>query len=248
MLALLISLFLVFLGAFMCVLPYGIRMLGVLVIFAGVLVFLGGFARPGRHPSKKRRNLAAGIAAFTVIAILLLDIPIIRDARTDAQPGADYLIVFGAGLFGDQPSRSLRDRLEAAALYLSSSPNTRVIVSGGKGPDEAIPEAEAMRTYLLQAGIKEDRILVEDRSTSTKENIQFSKALLQSELSGTEQEIGDLSLVVISSEYHLHRIRYLAKKAGLSVRCIAAPTSLWFLKLNYFIREIPAMAKSILFD
>ena len=248
MLILLISLFLLFLGAVMCFLPYGIRMLGILVIFAGFLVFLGGFARPGRKPSKRRKTIAAGIAAFTVLAILLLDLPIIRDARTDAEPGADYLIVFGAGLFGDQPSRSLRDRLDAAVQYLESSPHTNVIVSGGKGPDELITEAEAMRTYLLQAGVHENRIFMEERSTSTKENIQFSKALIQSQPNDTGKKLDELSIVVISSEYHLHRIRYLAKKAGLSVRCIAAPTSLWFLKLNYFIREIPAMVKAVLFD
>ena len=248
MLSLIISLFLVFLGVVMCVIPYGIRMLGLLVIFAGFLVFLGGFTLPGRKASKRRKLIAAGIAGFTALAILLLDIPIIKDARSDAEPNADYLIVFGAGLFGKNPSRSLRDRLDAAAEYLNSSPETRVILSGGQGPDEAIPEAEAMKTYLLQAGIKEDRLLLEDRSTSTSENIQFSKAVIESDLAGTGKNISDLTIVVISSEYHLHRIRYLAEKAGLSVSCIAAPTSLWFLKLNYFIREIPAMAKSILFD
>ena len=248
MLSLLASSCLVLLGIVMFLTPYGIRTLGLLTIFAGVLLFLGTYAPKGGKPSRLRRRLSAIVAAVTVLGIILLEIPFIKDARTDAVPGADYLIVFGAGLFGDQPSRSLRDRLDAAAKYLASSPETKVILSGGKGDDEKISEAQAMYTFLLDHGIKEDRILLEDRSTSTKENIQFSSELIQSEISGTGMKISDLQVVVISSEYHLHRIRYLAKKAGLSVTCIAAPTSLWIIKVNYFIREIPAMAKAILFD
>ena len=80
------------------------------------------------------------------------------------------IIVLGAGLKGDTPSLALERRLEKAAEYMNKNGNAIAIVSGGQGKGETISEAQAMENYLLNHGIREDRIIKEDNSTSTYEN------------------------------------------------------------------------------
>lgn len=171
--------------------------------------------------------LAAGIAVFGVI-----EAPIVAGARTDAPDDVEYLVVLGAGLHGDVPSLSLTDRLEGALAWLETHPDCVAVVSGGQGPGETMTEGEAMGIWLEARGIDPSRIIVEDRATSTQENLEYSFALIRGR--GGEP---DGNCAIVTSEYHLYRAKALAARQGVECFGVAARTSWPTLMLNYFIRE-----------
>ena len=171
--------------------------------------------------------LVIGMAAFIII-----EIPIVREARTDAPDDCEYVIVLGAGLRGDVPTLSLRNRLDAALEWLESHPDCVAVVSGGQGPGENMPEGEAMGIWLESRGIEPERIIVEDKSTSTMENLENSFALIRE--AGGEP---DGNCAIITSEYHLCRAKLMAESLGVEAWGVAAHTSWPSLMLNYFIRE-----------
>lgn len=127
----------------------------------------------------------------------------------------DYAIVLGAKVKRDAPSLSLQYRLDATLRYAHDNPHVKMILSGGQGPDEPMSEAEAMRQFLTRNGIAEERLLLETASTSTYENILFSKALLPDEVE---------SVTIITSDYHLARARKLASNLNLQTDAVAART------------------------
>ena len=171
--------------------------------------------------------LAAGIAVFGVI-----EAPIVAGARTDAPDDVEYLVVLGAGLHGNVPSLSLTDRLEGALAWLEAHPDCVAVVSGGQGPGETMTEGEAMGIWLEARGIDPSRIIVEDRATSTQENLEYSFALIRGR--GGEP---DGNCAIVTSEYHLYRAKALAARQGVECFGVAARTSWPTLMLNYFIRE-----------
>ena len=157
---------------------------------------------------------------------------IIRDARTDKDPGRDYLIVLGAAVYGDQPSLTLIRRLEGARDYLNTYPDSVAIVSGGMGAGETVTEAQAMRDWLVANGIPAERVLMEPRATSTEENLAFSFEIIRER--GDEP---DGRVAVVSSAYHLYRAKLMARNMGVSAAGVEAPWGYFFVMLNYFIRE-----------
>lgn len=178
-----------------------------------------------------------GAFSFLVIQLLILSHAFSRDtSRTD------WCIVLGAGLRGEQPSLTLRNRLHAAAQYLEKHPEAQVVVSGGQGPGETLTEAEAMRRFLVDAGIAPGRIHLEDRALSTVQNLRFARAVIS-------EKGGDPSgrINIISSDFHLFRVRMLARRLGMKTALIAAPTP-WYLLPNTCIREYFALIKSFMVD
>ena len=157
---------------------------------------------------------------------------IIRSARTDKEPGRDYLIVLGAAVYGDQPSLTLVRRLEGARDYLVAYPDSVAIVSGGMGAGETVTEAQAMRDWLVAQGIPSERVLMEPKATSTEENLAFSFDIIRER--GNEP---DGHVAIVSSAYHLYRAKLMAKNMGVSAAGVAAPWGYFFVMLNYFIRE-----------
>ncbi|MDC2866419.1 YdcF family protein [Bacillus sp. BP-3] len=149
---------------------------------------------------------------------------------------APHVLILGAKLIGDKPSLSLQNRLDVALGYLHSHPKVKVVVSGGQGDDEDISEALSMSRYLMGNGIGKERILLEDRSTSTYENLKFSK------------ELYDVKhAVVVSNTYHLYRTKIIADRLGMKMEALAAPTPKYSRKKAY-IREYAAIIKTILKD
>ena len=115
-----------------------------------------------------------------LVYFCIVETPIIKNARTDRDPERPYLIVLGAAVYGDQPSLTLVRRLEGARDYLNAYPDSVAIVSGGMGPGETVTEGQAMYDWLIAAGIAPERVLIEDRATSTMEfshNAQVPDAL-----------------------------------------------------------------------
>ena len=125
---------------------------------------------------------------------------------------------------------------DAALSYLQQHPGTGCIVSGGQGPGEDITEAQCMYDCLIAAGIEPERILMEDRATSTSENLRFSLELMESD-----------SVAIISNEFHLYRADQMARQLGLSPALIPASTEYPILLASYTLREILAVWKFHLF-
>lgn len=171
--------------------------------------------------------LIAGLVWFAIV-----ETPVVRSARTDKNPEAPYLVVLGAGVNGTVPSLSLLDRLEAAKAYLDACPEAKAVLSGAQGAGEEITEAECMRRWLTANGISEDRLLIEDKSRSTAENIAFSLAVIA-------EDGGDPAgrMAIVSSEYHLYRAKFMAREQGAQPLGVAARTRYPVLRLNYFLRE-----------
>lgn len=192
--------------------------------FGGLALLWPSLGRLGRP-----LRLALGAAALCGLAVFLcLEGAIIAAASGDAQPGADYVIVLGAKVNGQTPSLTLRRRIEGAAGYLLANPQTLAVVSGGQGADEEISEAQAMARGLLALGISGDRIILEDQSTSTEENLRFSLRWVSEES----------RVVIVSSDFHLFRAKALAKSLGYqNVTGLGTP-SLPGLLPNYYLREL----------
>ena len=176
------------------------------------------------------------LVAIGLIYIAVLQMKIYQSSHQEVPTEADYVIVLGARVKGTIPSLSLQYRIDAAAQYLLKNEETIVIVSGGQGPDEDLSEAEAMRRGLVSQGIKAERILLEDQSTSTYENIAFSKKLIPSGL-----ETG----LLVSNDYHLYRAGLIAKKAGLKVTGLPAKTPKIAL-VKSLVREYLSITKHYL--
>ena len=126
----------------------------------------------------------------------------------------------------------LTQRLDAAARYLDANPDAACILSGGQGPGETMTEGEAMSVWLEARGIDPSRIIVEDKATSTMENLQFSFELIRA--AGGEP---DGNCAIVTSEYHLCRAKMMAADLGVEAWGVAGHTTWPTLMLNYFIRE-----------
>ena len=155
----------------------------------------------------------------------------------------DAIIVLGAAIHGKTPSLALKKRLDKAAKYLKqTAPNAVIIVSGGKGNGEDITEAEAMQKYLVDNhGIPTERIIKEEKATSTYENFVFSKQILDNYFKG------DYTSCFITSEYHVLRASLCAKKAGITnISHQHSNTNLSYL-VSGSLRECFAVMKYIVF-
>ena len=162
----------------------------------------------------------------------IVEIPIIRNARTDPEPERPYLVVLGAAVYGERPSLTLVRRMEGALDYLETYPESTAIVSGGMGKGENITEALAMHDWLIANGIAEERVLMEPEATSTQENLQYSFDIIRS-----RGDDPDGNVAIVSSAYHLYRAKLMAARLGVTAAGVAAPWGYFFVMLNYFIRE-----------
>jgi integral membrane protein len=138
----------------------------------------------------------------------------------------DYVVVLGAGLIGERVTPLLASRIRKGIKVYKANPGSKLIMSGGQGPDEVVSEAFAMKNYALEQGVDEKDIILEDKSTSTEENIIFSKKFISA----------DKRFAVVTNYYHVYRALVQARTLGF--RCIGygSPTKFYF-SLNAFIRE-----------
>lgn len=151
------------------------------------------------------RNSFVVCCGVGLLIFVVVEGMIISRFSSQAAPGADYMIVLGAQWKPSGPGYMLQKRLEEAVDYLNQNPDTMVIVSGGQGHDEVISEAEGMKDYLTEAGIPGERILTEDKSTSTEQNLRYSAELLNKE---------EDTVVLVTNNFHMFRALMLAKKQG----------------------------------
>ena len=170
-----------------------------------------------------------GIAIFLTAELLIAS-----QMTRQGENNLDYIIVLGAQVKGDRPSRSLNKRIIKAAEYLQENPETIAILSGGQGPGEHMTEAECMRRGLVQRGIDPSRLILEDKSTSTKENLIFSSRLADVKNSRTG---------LVTQNFHVHRSLKLARHQNYRKVCgIAAPSEAIY-QPHFLVREGFALVK-----
>ena len=186
----------------------------------------------------------------------------------------DYIIIHGAGLDGPRPTPLLAGRIDKALeLWNKQHQHGKFVVSGGQGADEVVSEAQAMRDYLLEKGVPGDAILMEDKSTTTWENLRYSLAIINadratgvdatssaavassgdvtttasdastSNASGTVASNGDFTTAVVTSDFHVFRCAEYAHNLGIKADGIGSHTKGWYWP-TAFIREFIAITKA----
>jgi uncharacterized SAM-binding protein YcdF (DUF218 family) len=193
------------------------------------------------HPTKVVKRVFTVLLCIGILILGVTEALILKASFGDPDPGCKYVVVLGAKVRHDGPSVSLQNRIDAAYDYLTAHPDAIAIVSGGKGEDEPMTEAECMYDGLIARGINPERIWLEDKATSTWENLQFSLDLIEEKTGIRPESIG-----IISSEYHLFRAGLFADACRVESVGIPAKTTLKSQKLNHFLREVAGVWHYIL--
>lgn len=204
----------------------------------GVLTLVFVFFRPFADLMKKLWKTPAGKAAISVaafvsalciLAAVIISVFMIKAMKDRPKNDKTTLVLLGCQVKNGKPSRMLKSRLDAALDFLSANDNVNVVVSGGKGDDELISEAECMRNYLVEKGIASDRIFMEDKSTNTEENLSFSLEIIEKNNLCSD-------ITIVTDGFHQLRAELIAGKKGIEAKNISAPTR-WYLLPTYWVRE-----------
>lgn len=207
------------------------------LVLGAALVALSWAVGAGRWGALSRtvRLAACGLATAVALGTVALASLIMLAAATPAPAGLDCVIVLGAGLRPDgTPSEALRFRLDAALGYLEENEGTTCVVSGGQGFGEVRTEASSMADYLLERGLAPERLVLEERATTTAENIELSLPL-----------VGDMtaSVGIVTNDFHVCRALGVARSLGLEdVHGIAAPSNPLYLPQS-LLRECVAVLR-----
>lgn len=211
---------------------FGMSILYIWPFFSGCIILyltLRALVKLGVLPIPKWAIVTFYILFFVCLAFFLsVEACIFSGFFSQAPDGLDYVIVLGAKVNGKTPSLALKMRIDDAYNYLADNQETVCIASGGQGADEGISEAECIARELVARGIDADRIIIEDRSTSTSENLKYTADL-----------VGDKtkSVAVVTNNFHVFRSMALARRCGLqNISGISAdmPT---ILLPHYLVRE-----------
>jgi len=204
------------------------------VLSVGVIVYAAFL-----HKIPKKIHIAVGFLCLIPLLLVLFLFTYGNVSNVDFTE--DVVIVLGAGLRGDNSvGRPLARRLDAAIVYFDQNPEVYIVVTGGLGDRAEITEAEAMAGYLIERGVPEAQILLEDRSTTTHENLLFAKGIL-------EDAFPDgFSAVLITNDFHVYRAVRTARQVGIDVNRIGAYTDWYTWPVNY-LRETLAVFNFWLF-
>ena len=229
------------LAYYVVLLPY----LGFGVSFALIWVALGVgclalhwlLNRIGKKSRRWQRRVSTALAVL-IAAFLLLYVGVtgrvVAGSFATPAPGADYVLVLGARVKDTGPSVLLDFRIDKAAAYLQANERTRAILCGGQGDNEPMTEAQAMYEGLVKRGIAPERLILEDQSTSTEENIRFAMALMDGD---------DPSVVITTTGYHIYRALNTARALGLENVSGNPARCAWATPLNYYTREFFAVLR-----
>lgn len=203
----------------------------------GLIFSIRYYAKQGKRPPKWVVLSMEILVGIGFLCFIVIEGIIIHASQRKPEAHADYLIILGAKVNGTYPSLILQYRIEAGAEYLKQNPETMVIASGGQGADEGISEAQCIYNELVKLGIEPERILMEEQSTSTKENLEYSSIFLQKETD---------TVVLTTTDFHLFRALQLAKKSGYGNITGNSAKSVWWLIPTNYTREFFAILKEVL--
>ena len=212
--------------------------------FLGIFVFfLPEISRFTKHIFPKKypliRNIFSGIVSLCVVWFIIVTVIMINGCHTSPPPKGTPVVILGCGLAGTHIDIMLQSRANTAIYYLKNKDTTaKCIVSGGKGVNELLSEAQAIKNYLMQNGIPESRIIVEDKSTNTYENIRNSADIIKKD--------GMSDMAVATDSYHEFRVSVLVKKQNMKFYALPSKTPP-DLFLAYWIRESLAVTKVLIF-
>lgn len=231
-------------------LAYGITQ-GAMPVTLGVLMLLllpvGWLLKkyaPRLHTALSRAVSALFLAALLITLIASAQILSCYWDDEDVPEDA-VMLVLGCGLSradGISPSLVMLRRLSAAQAYLSAHPETKCVLSGGQGPDEQITEAKAMYDHLVSRGIDPARLYKEESSTTTQENIAFSKALMLEE--GLIPPEDTQHLIIVTDGFHEFRAQHIGRASGFTPYTVASRAPFGIVAL-YWLREIPGIVSQV---
>ena len=221
----------------LCLLLYGLKQ-------SSIHALIGQGWRAG---GLLRGFLLAWGVILTAIALtaLILTCMIVHAALKKPAPDAN-VVLLGCEVKGEKPSRMLKGRMDAAVDYLEEHPGLFCVLSGGRGDNEDISEAECMFRYMTARGIDPGRLILEDRSVSTRENLQFSLQKLEPDVQadGGSKASGSwrmsptpLQIAVVTNEFHACRAHLIAKELGFDAGTVPAPSPWWLLP-TFYVREL----------
>ena len=192
-------------------------------------------------------NLKKRMLKFLKYIFLVFLIPfifvlflILSGFENQSDKQVDYVIILGGRVYGDKPSRSLNERIKTAIKYLKKHRDIKVIASGGTGKGENISEAEAIKRELIRNGIDENRIIKEDKSTNTVENLKFSQVKIKENESKNKEE--KIKILIVTNDYHIYRAKKIANLLNYEAYGLGAPTPLISLPKSY-LREFASIIK-----
>lgn len=210
----------------------GSRFYAVWFLLAAFFLLL---AMRGTFPKGLRRVLIALLIAFAAVVAVTWGC-ILTAFPASGEAGLDYIVVLGAQIRDTEPGTILKYRLDTAYDYLEKNPATVCIVSGGQGTNEPDTEAAVMCAYLTGRGIPADRILCEDTSKNTSQNLENSGKMI---------DISKDKVGIVTNNFHVFRAVHIAKKKGYRHVCgIAAPSTAFYLP-NNMLRESCGIIKDL---
>ncbi len=157
--------------------------------------------------------------------------------KSTAKFDEDAAIVLGSGIRGDHVSPNLARRLDRAIEYHEKNPKAFIIVSGGQGRDEQITEAQAMERYLISKGVSKEKIIKEEKSTTTEENFLFSLEIAR------ERGLYTDKMLYITSTFHIYRAGLLLKRMGIKMEHMGSGI-VWYTVPMSYMREVMAIVRT----
>jgi uncharacterized SAM-binding protein YcdF (DUF218 family) len=205
--------------------------------FFTLLFFKNGTAK-GIYIRHKKAVWAIMAALFLFIGTL--EVLILKSANTDPSKVSgktDIVLVLGGGTKKNKPGAVLKGRLDQALGYAQDQPAITFVVSGGLGFGKTVSEAAIMKNYLIEHGIRGDRIVIEEKATSTFENLLYTKELIHP----------SDRVLIVTSDFHLFRTKMIAKRVGIEAEGLGTPIRLSSVPQAH-VREYFAIIKSFFVD
>lgn len=187
-------------------------------------------------------RISIAITISIMISFIMVESLLIMEGNKTYKKESKYLFILGAKLYGDKPSPVLIERLKTGLVYLDAYKDTKVVVTGGQGRDELISEGQAMKDYLVNNGIEESRIILEDKSINTFQNIKYGLEKVKE-----FDDSDNIEILIATSKFHIFRSKFIAKRLGVKAHGLPArvpPTTV----ITSYIREYFAVIKTFLLD
>lgn len=216
--------------------------MGLAVFFILGVVFLILFYKyeEAIYLFKKYKKTTLTIVLTLLLIAATLETLILASANTDPQKVSgkiDTILVLGGGTKNNRPGAVLKGRLDQALAYVENHPDVAFIVSGGLGFGKTTSEGTIMKSYLIESGIQPERITIEEKATSTYENLLYTKEMIQP----------DDQVLIVTSDFHLFRTKMIAKRVGIEAEGLGSPLRISSVPQAH-VREYMAIIKSYFTD
>lgn len=220
---------------------FGMNMMAVF----GAFIFLYGIFRLKKgiiKLSAVQKTLDICIIAI-IISFIIVEGLICSAMQPGSSKSVDYVLVLGAGIRNNYPTPELKNRLDESMEFVKENPGVKkVILCGGKGPDENMSEAAVMSTYLTNQGFDRGMLVEEIWSTSTFENIRNARDIIMASDPGR-----DIKAAIVTNDFHVYRAKLIARRLGLNPVGVPSRTPLYIIP-NHHVREYFAIMKTLVFD